>query len=66
MVELGEDVEDVVDVDVGDGHVVVLTARGEVWVSGEDSWGQLGLGPVPSGRPKEGEDGFVAEWVRCI
>lgn len=50
---------DICDVDVGDGHVVVITTSGDVWVAGENSWGQLGLGlglGLGGGR-------FVAEWV---
>ena len=49
---------DIKDFDVGDGHVVVLTAKGEVWVTGDNSYGQLGVG--------KGTD-FEAGWVRfCI
>lgn len=35
---------DVVDVAVGDGCVLVLTAQGKVWARGEGEWGQLGTG----------------------
>ena len=60
--EDGEDVKlvdikggvDVVDVGIGDGHVVVLTAEGEVWVCGEGGEGQLGLG----------RRGFEEDWIR--
>jgi alpha-tubulin suppressor-like RCC1 family protein len=45
---------DVIDVGVGSGHVVALTADGEVWVAGEGEYGQLGTG---------GQD-FEEDWVR--
>lgn len=35
---------DVLDVAVGDGHVVALTEKGEVWVTGRGYEGQLGMG----------------------
>lgn len=34
---------DVVDVGVGSGHVIALTGDGEVWVTGEGDYGQLGI-----------------------
>lgn len=45
---------DVVDVGVGSGHVVALTAEGEVWATGDGECGQLGNG----GRR------FEEEWIR--
>jgi len=39
----GEDVE-VVDVAVGDGHVIILDAEGRVWTYGANRYGQLGIG----------------------
>ncbi|MCJ1452973.1 hypothetical protein MMC28_003318 [Mycoblastus sanguinarius] len=45
---------DVVDVGVGLGHVVALTGEGEVWVTGEADYGQLGTG----------EKEFEEDWVR--
>lgn len=45
---------DVVDVGVGSGHVVALTAEGEVWAAGDGECGQLGAG----GRR------FEEDWVR--
>lgn len=45
---------DIVDVGVGSGHVVALTAEGEVWATGDGECGQLGTG----GRR------FEEEWVR--
>ncbi|KAL2265711.1 hypothetical protein VTJ83DRAFT_6811 [Remersonia thermophila] len=41
----GDAEKDVADVGVGDAHVLVLTADGEVYVLGDNSNGQLGLGP---------------------
>ena len=35
---------DVVDVGVGSGHMIALTSDGEVWVTGEGEYGQLGTG----------------------
>lgn len=35
---------DVIDVGVGSGHVIALTADGKVWVAGEGEYGQLGYG----------------------
>ncbi|KAK4692076.1 hypothetical protein P7C71_g5058, partial [Lecanoromycetidae sp. Uapishka_2] len=35
---------DIVDVGVGSGHLVALTADGAVWVTGEGEYGQLGTG----------------------
>lgn len=46
---------DVVDVAVGHGWVVVLTATGRVWGWGDGRWGQLGV--------KGDESGWVEGWV---
>ena len=46
---------DVLDVGVGDGHMIALTGDGEVWVCGRGTEGQLGLG---------GERSFEAEWKK--
>jgi alpha-tubulin suppressor-like RCC1 family protein len=35
---------DVLDVGIGDGHIIALTNDNEVWVCGRGSEGQLGLG----------------------
>ena len=35
---------DVLDVGVGDGHIITLTEDGGVWVCGRGEMGQLGLG----------------------
>lgn len=35
---------DVVDVGVGSGHIIALTADGKVWATGEGECGQLGTG----------------------
>lgn len=35
---------DVLDVGIGDGHIIALTSDNEVWVCGRGSEGQLGLG----------------------
>lgn len=45
---------DVVDVDVGSGHVIALTAEGEVWAAGDGEYGQLG----------NGETRYEDDWVR--
>lgn len=46
---------DVVDFDIGVGHAVALTEGGRVFVVGENSNGQLGLG--------EGAPGFAEDWT---
>ena len=45
---------DIVDVGVGSGHVVALTAEGKAWAAGDGQCGQLGTG----GRR------FEEDWVR--
>lgn len=45
---------DVLDVSVGSGHVIALTAEGEVWAAGDGGYGQLGS------RKKKYEE----DWVR--
>ena len=45
---------DIVEVGVGSGHVMALTAEGEVWASGDGTYGQLGIG----------DRKFEKEWVR--
>ena len=40
------DIDNVVDVAVGDGHVLILTARRDVWVTGQGHEGQLGLNKI--------------------
>ena len=60
----GEDVKlvdinggtDVVDAAVGDGHVVILTASRELFVTGQGYEGQLGLG--------EGYNGHEQGWIK--
>ena len=47
---------DIVDFAVGMGHILVLTAEGEVWGCGDNEHGQLGL----IGGQKE----FVEDWVK--
>ena len=42
------------DVGVGSGHVITLTAEGEVWVTGEGQYGQLSTGKKT----------FEEDWVR--
>ena len=45
---------DIVDVGVGSGHVMALTAAGEVWASGDGQYGQLGIG----------EKKFEENWIK--
>lgn len=45
---------DILDVGVGSGHVIALTAEGEVWAAGDGEFGQLGTG----------ERRFEEDWVR--
>lgn len=45
---------DILDVGVGSGHVIALTAEGEVWAAGQGECGQLGTG----------ERRFEEDWVR--
>lgn len=49
----GNDAADIVDVAVGAGHIVALTADGNVWATGDGAYGQLG---------HEGE-GYENDWV---
>lgn len=48
---------DIVDVAVGEGHMIILTATGEVYAIGSNSNGQLGLGVDVKG---------VDSWTRVI
>ena len=41
---------------VGEGHIIVLTTKGEAWATGENGYGQLGIG----------SRGFEAGWVKVI
>lgn len=45
---------DILEVGVGSGHVIALTAEGEVWAAGDGEFGQLGTG----------ERRFEEDWVR--
>ncbi len=45
---------DILDVGVGSGHVIALTAKGEVWAVGDGECGQLGTG----------ERRFEEDWVK--
>lgn len=45
---------DILEVGVGSGHVIALTAEGEVWAAGYGEFGQLGTG----------ERRFEGDWVR--
>ena len=47
---------DIADFAVGMGHILVLTAAGEIWGCGENEHGQLGL--------SEDHSDFVSDWVR--
>jgi hypothetical protein len=51
-----EGVESIRDFGIGNGHLVVLSADGDIWVRGENRNGQLGLG--------DGTATFVGEWTR--
>jgi alpha-tubulin suppressor-like RCC1 family protein len=53
LVEI-EGVESVSDFGIGDGFIVVLAERGDIWVKGENENGQLGIG--------EGSK-VVSEWT---
>jgi alpha-tubulin suppressor-like RCC1 family protein len=46
---------DVVDVGVGNGHIVALTGDGEVWTTGEGDYGQVGTG----------RKAFEEDWVQA-
>ncbi len=50
-----DDEQDIADVAVGDAHMLVLTCDGEVYGTGDNGRGQLGLGP---------ETRSVEGWVR--
>ena len=41
LVDIDDD-EDILDVGVGAGHLIALTAKGEVWTVGDSEYGQLG------------------------
>ncbi len=45
---------DILEVGVGSGHIMVLTAEGEIWAAGDGECGQLGTG----------ERRFEQDWVR--
>lgn len=45
---------DILQVGVGSGHVIALTAEGEVWAAGDGECGQLGTGEMR----------FEEDWVR--
>ena len=45
---------DILDVGVGSGHIITLTAEGEVWATGEGQYGQL----------SNGQRMFEEDWVR--
>lgn len=51
-----DDEEGILDVAVGESHILVLTTRGQVYAVGEGKWGQLG-----TGRRK-----FENEWVEVL
>ena len=40
----GNEVDGIVDVAMGTEHMIALTDQGEIYVIGDNSWGQLGLG----------------------
>ena len=59
----GEDVKlvdimggDILDVAIGMGHVMVLTAEGEIWGCGDNDYGQLGL--------ENTDESFLKEWTK--
>ena len=38
--------DNTLDVDIGDSHVIVLKKDGSVWTWGDARWGSLGVGPI--------------------
>jgi regulator of chromosome condensation len=54
LVEI-DSVENILDFGIGDGFIVVLAEGGDLWVRGENSNGQLGIGE---------EMRFVKEWTK--
>lgn len=50
-----DDGVDITDVGIGENHLIVLTAKGEVWTSGSNRYGQLGIGSTAD---------FESQWVR--
>ncbi len=46
--------KDIVDVAIGEKHMLVLTCDGEVWGTGDNSRGQLGLSLPPGVEVVEG------------
>lgn len=63
---------DILDFDIGDGHIVILTAKEEVWAAGDNEMGQLGIGIDQSAKIEQQQRNtkrdvhFKTEWVRKI
>ena len=49
-----DDGADIVDVSLGMGHILALTAEGTVWACGDNKYGQIGLEPR--------DQGFAPHW----
>ena len=65
--DVGEDVRlvdvegsDILDVTVGMGHIIVLTAAGGIWGCGDNKHGQLGLEKIE----EDIEETFLKEWTK--
>ena len=61
--------QDIADVAVGDAHMLVLTCDGEVYGTGENGRGQLGLGPgmgLVEGWVRIGLEGVLADGERVV
>ncbi|KAI4719798.1 RCC1/BLIP-II protein [Aureobasidium sp. EXF-10727] len=56
---------DLLDVAVGDGHVLLLTQEGRVFAAGDNRNGQLGLGPKASSYIKDWREVIVPDQRRC-
>lgn len=47
--------QDILDVGVGSGHILVLTTQHELWTCGDNQYGQLGL---------DSHEDFFARWTK--
>ncbi|KAI4730147.1 RCC1/BLIP-II protein [Aureobasidium sp. EXF-10728] len=56
---------DLLDVAVGDGHVLLLTQEGRVFTAGDNRNGQLGLGPKASTYIKDWREVIIPDHRRC-
>lgn len=56
----------VTDIQTGSDHTIALTSKGEVWVWGNNSDGQLGLGHTNSIREPQQISGLATKNIRQV